>query len=212
MDCRNQRAKVRAERIKNNGGTHTSDEWKLLLTKSPTCAVCGRSWAEIPPRPDPRYKNTWTKGHKIPVYHGGSDDISNIQAECYECNFKKNAGALGKKLLATVNPIFKPRAGNTVATLQERISRIFSFILNNGTEVFPVQMKRRDTGTIAFRVSPGGTGGNTLEASEEVDEETMVRKVLEEGYAVRCKSLDGSTNGLYKHGHRSVREVRRNAT
>ncbi|MFW5454364.1 hypothetical protein [Thioalkalivibrio sulfidiphilus] len=97
-------------------------------------------------------------------------------------------------------------------TAQERISRRFSFILNNGTEVFPVQMKRRDTGTIAFRVSPGGTGGNTLEASEEVDEETMVWKVLEEGYAVRCKSLDGNMNGLYKHGHRSVREIRRNAT
>jgi hypothetical protein len=99
-----------------------------------------------------------------------------------------------------------------VATLQERISRIFSFILNNGTEVFPVQMKRRDTGVIAFRISPGGTGGNTLVACEEVDEDTMVRKVLMECYAVRCKSLDGNTNGLYKHGQRSVREVRHNAT
>ncbi|MCK1624658.1 HNH endonuclease [Bradyrhizobium sp. 160] len=32
--------------------------------------------------------------HKLPVYHGGTDEISNIQAECYECNFGKNAGAL----------------------------------------------------------------------------------------------------------------------
>ena len=92
---------------------------------------------------------------------------------------------------------------------QERMSRRFSFILNNGIEVFPVQMTRRDTGKIAFRVSPGGTGGNTLDATEEVDEETMVSLVLEQGYAVRCKSLDGHKNGLYKHGHRSVREVRR---
>lgn len=91
---------------------------------------------------------------------------------------------------------------------KDRISRKFSFVLNNGAEVFPVRMKRRDTGTIAFRISAGGTGGNTLEASEEVDEETMMRKVLEEGFAVRCISLDGNTNGLYKHGHRSVREVR----
>ncbi|QKE37571.1 hypothetical protein [Ferrovum myxofaciens] len=97
-------------------------------------------------------------------------------------------------------------------TSQERISRKFSFILNNGAEVFPIQMKRRDTGTIAFRISLGGTDGNTLKACEEVDEETMVRKVLEEGYAVRCKSLDGNKHGLYKHGHRSVREIRRNAT
>lgn len=96
-----------------------------------------------------------------------------------------------------------------MAKSQERLSRKFSFILNNGAEVFPVQMRRRDTGSIAFRVSLGGTGGNTLEASEEVDEETMARKVLGEGYAVRCKSLDGNTNGLYKCGHRSVREIRR---
>jgi len=212
MDCRNQRAKIRAERVKKNGGSHTSAEWKLLLAKSPTCAACGKSWSEIPTRPDPRYKHTWTKGHKIPIYHGGSDDISNIQAECYECNFKKNAGALGTKPMVTANPVPTPKKENTMATSQERISRKFSFVLNNGTEVFPVQMKRRDTGSIAFRISPGGTGGNTLEASEEVEEETMVRKVLNEGYAVRCRSLDGNTNGLYKHGHRSVREVRRSAT
>jgi hypothetical protein len=212
MDCRNQRAKVRAERVKKNGGSHTATEWKLLLANSPACAVCGRHWADIPPRPDWRYKHTWTKGHKVPIYHGGSDDISNIQAECYECNFRKNAGALGSKLVDATNSIPRDQRRSSVANLQDRISRKFSFILNNGTEVFPVQMKRRDTGTIAFRVSLGGAGGNTLEAGEEVDEETMVRKVLEEGYAVRCKSLDGSTNGLYKHGHRSVREVRRNTT
>jgi len=212
MDCRNQRAKVRTERIKKNGGSHTSAEWTSLLARSPTCAVCRRSWAEIPSRRDPRYKNTWTKGHKLPIYHGGSDELSNIQAECYECNFRKNAGALGGKPLETGDPVLKLNGANSVATSQERISKKFSFVLNNGTEIFPVQMKRRDTGVIAFRISPGGTGGNTLTASEEVDEDTMIRKVLEEGYAVRCKSLDGNTNGLYKQGHRSVREVRRNAT
>lgn len=212
MDCRNQRAKVRAERIKKNGGSHTSVEWKSLLASSPTCSVCGRSWAVIPPRPDPRYKHPWTKGHKTPIYHGGSDDISNIQAECYECNFRKNAGVLSRAPAGPAKPVQQLKMESNMPTAQERISRRFSFVLNNGTEVFPVQMKRRDTGTIAFRISAGGTGGNTLEASEEVDEETMVRKVLEEGFAVRCKSLDGNTNGLYKHGHRSVREVRRNAT
>ncbi|QKC73226.1 HNH endonuclease [Mesorhizobium loti] len=36
----------------------------------------------------------WTKGHKIAVYHGGTDDIGNIQAECNQCNFGKNAGRL----------------------------------------------------------------------------------------------------------------------
>lgn len=94
MDCRNERAKLRNRRIKENGGTHTNKQWEDLLAKSPTCAVCGREWSEIPTRPDSRYKHVWTKGHKEPVYHGGGNDISNIQAECYQCNFKKNAGKL----------------------------------------------------------------------------------------------------------------------
>ncbi len=100
-----------------------------------------------------------------------------------------------------------PKIENIMAISQNRISRKFCFVLNNGTKVFPAQMERRDTGNIAFRVSPGGTGGNTLEATLEVDEETMVHKVLKEGWAVRCKSVNGKTNGLYKHGHRSVSEV-----
>ena len=95
-----------------------------------------------------------------------------------------------------------------MAVSQELISRKFSFILNNGIEVFPVQMKRKDTGILSFRVSRGGAEGNTLAAGEEVDEETMVRKVLKMGFAVRCSSLDGKTKGLYMQGKRSVREIR----
>lgn len=93
MDCRNARALVRQARIKANGGSHTRAQWEHLLASSPACAVCDRPWDQIPLRPDSRYKTTWTKGHKIAVLHGGSDDITNLQAECYECNFRKNAGA-----------------------------------------------------------------------------------------------------------------------
>lgn len=99
-----------------------------------------------------------------------------------------------------------------MATNQERLSAAFSFELNNGIEVFPVKVKRRDTGNISFRVSRGGTGGNTIASGEEVDESTMVRKVLSDGYAVRCSSKDGATKGLYKYGHRAVREIRRATT
>jgi hypothetical protein len=118
---------------------------------------------------------------------------------------QKNAGALGAKVVATSAPA--PRIENTMTILQNRMSRKICFVLHNGTKVFPAQMERRETGNIAFRVSPGGTGGNTLEASLEVDEETMVNKVLQDGWAVRCKSVDSKKNGLYKHGHRSVSEV-----
>jgi hypothetical protein len=92
MDCRNARAKIREQRIAFNGGNHTKREWQTLLAASPHCAECGRSWTDVPPRPDPRYRNVWTKGHKLPVRHGGPNDIGNIQAECYQCNFRKNAG------------------------------------------------------------------------------------------------------------------------
>lgn len=92
---------------------------------------------------------------------------------------------------------------------QDRFSHAFCFVLNTGKGIYPVKIKRRETGNIAFRIS---TGGNTVDASEEVDEATMIRKVLNDGYAVRCSSLDGEVYGLYKHGHRSVRDVRRITT
>jgi hypothetical protein len=98
---------------------------------------------------------------------------------------------------------------HSVATDQERISDAFSFVLKNRVIVFPVQMKHQKTGRVAFRVSKGGAGGNTLDATEQVDEATMVKKVFDFGYAVRCASKDGTTTGQYKIGHRSVSEVRR---
>jgi len=60
----------------------------------PRCSVCNRAWDEIPKRPDPRYEYTRMKGPIRPICHGETDDISNIQAECYQCNFNKNAGKL----------------------------------------------------------------------------------------------------------------------
>lgn len=77
-----------------NGGRHTKAEWEHLLSNTPNCAACGRAWDEIPLRPDGSYRHTWTKGHKVSVLHGGTNDIANIQPECYQCNFKKNAGKL----------------------------------------------------------------------------------------------------------------------
>lgn len=66
-----------------------------------------------------------------------------------------------------------------MATRENRFSRAFSFVLDNGTEVFPVRMKRRDNGALAFRTSRGGAGGNTLESTQEVDEATMIRNALD---------------------------------
>lgn len=94
-----------------------------------------------------------------------------------------------------------------MAINQERVSRKFSMILKSGTAVFPVLVKDRITGNIAFRVSPGGTGSNKTANQDQVDEVTMVSRVLSQNYQVRCSSLDGETTGMYKQGERSVERV-----
>ena len=93
-----------------------------------------------------------------------------------------------------------------MAINQERVSRKFSFILKTGVEVYPVLVKDRKTGNIAFRVSVGGKGSNKTVNQDQVDESTMITRVLSENYQVRCSSLDGK-NGMYKKGERSVERV-----
>ena len=99
MDCRNERAKVRSERLKSNGGTHTPSEWRALLAATPRCPDCGRFWNEIPPRQDDRYRAVWTKDHIVPVINGGSDAISNIRPLCYECNFRRHTKPIANPLM-----------------------------------------------------------------------------------------------------------------
>lgn len=92
--------------------------------------------------------------------------------------------------------------------LSDVFSRRFSFVLKNGKEVFPVRMKNRQSGLVAFRVSKGGRGGNTKENGLEVqDENEMVHYVLELGYSVRASTIDKKPSGLYKQDGRSVERV-----
>ena len=99
MDCRNARARTRLERMKVNGGTHSAMEWKSLLAKTPRCPGCDRPWNDVPPRPDGRYKHTWTKDHIIPVIKGGSDQIGNLRPLCYSCNFKRHTKPLAERMI-----------------------------------------------------------------------------------------------------------------
>jgi len=45
---------------------------------------------------------------------------------------------------------------------QDRFSRALCFVLAGGVEIYPVRVKRRDTGKLAFRIS---RNGNTLVCS-----------------------------------------------
>ncbi len=88
----------------------------------------------------------------------------------------------------------------------ERYSRHFCFVLQSGAVLYPVRMRNRDTGRFAFRLSKGG---NTKDLGIEVEnEDRMTELALEQEYAIRMRSLDGRTTGLYRPNGRSVREVR----
>jgi hypothetical protein len=124
-----------------------------------------------------------------------------------EARYNEDAQALRRRIL-----IARFSSGTAIdadRTDGERHGRAFSFVLNTGVEVFPVRMKQRDSGEAGFRVS---LRGNTTADAETVDEETMARKVLKEGYAVRCASMDGNVTGLYKADQRAVREVKIHST
>ncbi|MEQ8484340.1 MAG: hypothetical protein RIB46_08245 [Pseudomonadales bacterium] len=85
--------------------------------------------------------------------------------------------------------------------------RGFCLIHKSGVRLYPVRMKNRDTGRVAYRLSRGGTGGNTKEAGvEETDESILIQRV-KEGWAVRAASLDRTISGLYKINHRSITDT-----
>jgi predicted membrane channel-forming protein YqfA (hemolysin III family) len=63
--------------LQKNGGRHTETEWNALKRiQHGRCLSCGQ-------------RRPLTKDHIVPVYHGGSDDISNIQGLCQPCNSAK---------------------------------------------------------------------------------------------------------------------------
>lgn len=89
--CRTERAKKYSKRIVDTGEHFTNAEWLEKLGTYLACPHCDMAWADIPPRPNKRYKYTWTKDHIVPLSKGGGNVIANIQPLCYRCQFKKNA-------------------------------------------------------------------------------------------------------------------------
>lgn len=72
----------RLYRIKINGGSHTESQWLALKYRyGYRCVKC----QQLKPL---------TKDHIIPISRGGTNNISNIQPLCRECNSSK-----GKKII-----------------------------------------------------------------------------------------------------------------
>jgi 5-methylcytosine-specific restriction endonuclease McrA len=71
-------------RLKENGGSHTPEQWQeLQKVHGYRCVKCGIHAKDTP-------QGYLTRDHITPVSKGGSDDIGNIQPMCLRCNFRKN--------------------------------------------------------------------------------------------------------------------------
>lgn len=73
---------ARNQRKRENGGSFTKEEWKILCESvGKRCVSCGK-------------KKKLTVDHIIPISEGGSSDISNIQPLCRGCNEVKGTNTL----------------------------------------------------------------------------------------------------------------------
>jgi hypothetical protein len=105
------------------------------------------------------------------------------------------------------------QAASAPALDKERFCGRLKFVLHDGTELFPVRMKSRDSGKVAFRLTAAGTAGNTKDTIEEVEAENqMIELVCKQNRAIRLYSADSSRQGIYRRTGRSVRFVELDGT
>jgi 5-methylcytosine-specific restriction endonuclease McrA len=72
-----QQVLLRRYRAMGVGGKHTLEEWEALKRKYLfRCAICKK-------------RKPLTRDHMIPITKGGTNDISNIQPLCRQCNSRK---------------------------------------------------------------------------------------------------------------------------
>lgn len=83
-----QRAHIRRQQIRANGGKLTRQQWRELCQQhNYCCAACGQ-------------KAKLTIDHIIPLSRGGKHSIENIQPLCLPCNQSKSANTVDYRLLS----------------------------------------------------------------------------------------------------------------
>lgn len=84
------------------------------------------------------------------------------------------------------------------------IDKTFYLLHCTGAKLYPYLVRKRSTGTIAFRVSaPGKRDAHDL-AEENTDVAVVMEKVYRHGYSVRAKTEDGSRDASYRMAGRSI--------
>lgn len=82
----------------------------------------------------------------------------------------------------------------------ESMTKYFALVANDGDTVFPYKKRERKSGRYGFAISPPGKRDRDGEADYVEDIETVIRKVVFEGYGVRSKSGRRPGNTLHIGG------------
>lgn len=99
-DHKAERQERRRKRLRENGGSHTWDQWVALCDRYEWhCLRCGGQGGT----------DYLTRDHVIPVSLGGANDIANIQPLCQSCNQIKGKDSTD----------YRPRWGRVGAHAQE---------------------------------------------------------------------------------------------
>ncbi len=92
-----------------------------------------------------------------------------------------------------------------VKPVSEKFAETFHFLHTSGDKLYPVKIKDRVTGKLAWRVSEDG---NRKDSSIEAFDEAELRNyVLSRKYAVRAATKNSDRKGLYRPNQRSLVSV-----
>lgn len=79
------------------------------------------------------------------------------------------------------------------------------FVHKLGDLLYPVKSLNLDTGRRTYRYSEGGIDGNVkYKKVKETESDEEIADKAERGYSIRCRTANGSRDGMFKRGGRSV--------
>lgn len=191
-------------------GTYVFHRW-TALGKTPEAVLAELGWS--PSRFD--YLNSLAaQPHRIDPKDCRDLARSLMVSEAWFTRQVLNALYPDQLALLMQGPLATAQADEPAPQLDpERFCARLKFVLHDGAVMFPVRMKNRASGKVAFRLTTGTSSGNTKDASEEVEgEDQMIDLVCQHNRAIRLSTADGTRQGIYRRTGRSVRFVELDST